>query len=193
VTETTHERRPERQALHAHDASQESHVLLTYASKYGSTKGVAERIAARLAKQGNRVELRPVDQVDGVDAYNAVVFGSAVFNQAWMAEAEEFLQRNQGGLSGRPVWIFSVGTFGDHKRLIGRLMTREPRGIRGILEDIRPRDYRIFAGVIDRHQWPFGSRLFYHALGGRIGDNRDWPEIDAWADGIAKTLRESIG
>jgi hypothetical protein len=49
-----------------------------------------------------------------------------------MDEAQEFVQRNLGGLSGRPVWTFSVGTFGNHKRLIGRLMTREPRGIRGI-------------------------------------------------------------
>jgi hypothetical protein len=31
--------------------------------------------------------------------------------------------------------------------------------------------------------------LFFHALGGRLGDNRNWPEIDAWAEHIAQTLK----
>jgi hypothetical protein len=38
---------------------------------------------------------------------------------------------------------------------------------------------RVFADAIERHQWPLASRLFFHAFGGRFGDNRDWREIDA--------------
>jgi menaquinone-dependent protoporphyrinogen oxidase len=192
MTDATNARVPDH-ALHAHDAQRENRVLVAYSSKYGSTKGVAGRIAARLVKRGHRVELRPVDEVDGVDDYSAVVFGSAVFNQAWMVDAEEFVQRNKPGLYGRPLWIFSVGTFGDRKRLIGRLMTREPRGINGVLRDLQSRDYRVFAGVIDRHQWPLGSRLFYYALGGRLGDNRDWTDIESWAERIAQTLSDPCG
>ena len=30
--------------------------------------------------------------------------------------------------------------------------------------------------------------LFFHAFGGRFGDHRDWPTIDAWADQIAVAL-----
>ncbi len=164
-------------------------MLVAYASRYGSTKEVAERIAAQLHKRGNRVELCAVDRVDGLESYDAVVFGSAVFNQRWMPEGEEFVRSQLGALCGCPVWLFSVGTFGDRKRVIGALMKREPKGIREIAQTIRPRDYRVFAGVIDRHQWPFFSRLFYYALGGRLGDNRDWPDIEAWADGIAQALR----
>jgi menaquinone-dependent protoporphyrinogen oxidase len=184
MAETTHMHGSDQQASLAHDTC----VLVAYATRYGSTRGVAERIASRLGERGNRVELLRVDEVDGVSAYGAVIFGSAVFDQAWMSEAQEFVRRNQSGLASRPVWMFSVGTFGDHKRFIGRLMTREPRGIRGIQEAIQPRGYRVFAGVIDRHQWPFLSRLFYHALGGRLGDNRDWPDIDAWAEVISQTF-----
>ena len=32
------------------------------------------------------------------------------------------------------------------------------------------------------------SRLVFHAFGGRFGDHRDWPVIDAWADQIALAL-----
>jgi len=33
--------------------------------------------------------------------------------------------------------------------------------------------------------------LFFHALGGRLGDHRNWPEIDASAESIAETLKAS--
>jgi menaquinone-dependent protoporphyrinogen oxidase len=163
-------------------------VLVAYASKHGSTRGVAEQVADGLGKRGARV-VRPVDEVDGVDAYDAVVFGSAVYNEAWLPEGEEFVRPNRGALASRPVWLFSVGTFGDRKHLIGPLMKREPRGIGDLRRTIHPRDYRVFAGVIDRHQWPFLSRLFLWALGGRLGDNRDWREIGAWAESIARALQ----
>jgi menaquinone-dependent protoporphyrinogen oxidase len=164
-------------------------VLVAYATRYGSTKGVAERIAATLRERSNRVDLHPVAELTDVSSYDAVVFGSPVFNQRWLPEGEEFVRRNVAALAARPVWLFSVGTFGDRKRLIGPLMKREPKGVGALQRAIRPRGYRVFAGVIDRHRWPFLSRLFYHALGGRLGDNRDWRAIDGWADGIDRALR----
>jgi menaquinone-dependent protoporphyrinogen oxidase len=167
-------------------------VLVTYASRHGSTTGVAERIAAQLMRAHHSVDLRPVGEVDGVGGYDAVVLGSPVYNQAWLPEAESFLHHNADALHERPVWIFSVGTFGDTKHLIGPLMPREPKRIKDYRAAIEPRDYRVFAGVIDRHQWPFGSRIFYHAFGGRFGDNRNWPEIDAWAGRIAAHLSTAV-
>jgi menaquinone-dependent protoporphyrinogen oxidase len=169
--------------------ARQADVLVAYASRHGSTRGVAERVAARLAEHGGRVHVRPVDQVDDLDGYDAVVFGGPVYNGAWLPEAERFVCANVDELAGGPVWLFSVGAFGDRKRVFGPLMKKEPKGIAGIRQALHPRDYRVFAGVIDRHQWPVASRLFYRALGGRLGDNRDWPEIDAWAGRIAHELQ----
>jgi menaquinone-dependent protoporphyrinogen oxidase len=168
--------------------SEAQRTLVAYASRFGSTRGVADRIAAGLRARGLPVDLRSVEECIDLSLYDAVVFGSAVYDQRWAPAGQAFVRRNLGALTGRPVWLFSVGTFGDSKRLIGPLMRREPKDI-GALEDvIRPRGYRVFAGVIDRHQWPFVSRLFFHAFGGRLGDNRDWPAIDAWTDSIARAL-----
>ncbi|HZC75887.1 MAG TPA: hypothetical protein VE220_07935, partial [Gaiellaceae bacterium] len=74
--------------------------------------------------------------------------------------------------------------------LIGRLIPKEPREITEIRADLQPREYRVFQGVIQKHQWPFWSRVFFHSLGGRFGDHRDWGTIDAWADRIALALTE---
>ena len=168
-------------------------VLVAYASKYGSTRGIAERIAGVLRSGGHDVTLSSADEGAEASAYDAVVIGSPVFNQRWLPESERFVQRNYEALRSRPVWLFSVGTFGDRKRFIGPLMRREPRGIRTLRHDIHARGYRVFAGVIDRRQWPPLSRLFYHALGGRLGDNREWLSIDEWSDGIARALRGGDG
>jgi menaquinone-dependent protoporphyrinogen oxidase len=163
-------------------------VLVAYATRYGSTRGIAERIAAAMRLGGHRVDLRPVEEVESFEDYEAVVFGSPVFDQAWPPEGQEFVRRNREALARVPLWLFTVGTFGDRKPLIGPLVKREPKGIRELLAVLRPHDYRVFAGAISRHQWPWFGRLLFHAFGGRLGDNRDWPEIDAWAAGIARAL-----
>ena len=45
--------------------------------------------------------------------------------------------------------------------------------------------------MISKHQWPFWSRILFHAFGGRFGDHRDWPVIEVWADQIAGALMGS--
>jgi menaquinone-dependent protoporphyrinogen oxidase len=169
--------------------AQSSRVLVAYASKYGSTKGVADLIVAALRDDGIGAELLRTDSADSVASYDAVVLGSPLFNQRWLPEADEFVRRNLNALAQRPVWLFSVGSFGDSKRIIGRLMRREPRNIRALQDAVQPRDYRVFAGVIDRRRWPAYSRLLYHAFGGRLGDNRDWRDIERWARSIATVLQ----
>jgi menaquinone-dependent protoporphyrinogen oxidase len=161
-------------------------VLVAYASRQGATRGIAERICVRLHERGLEVELRGVEEEGELPPDCAVVLGSPVYDQRWPPEAEAFVERHRRELAARELWLFSVGTFGDRRRGIGRLMTREPRGIGGLLEALQPRDYRVFAGVIRREQWPLPSRMFFHALGGRLGDNRDWQAVDAWAHAIAE-------
>jgi menaquinone-dependent protoporphyrinogen oxidase len=163
-------------------------VLVTYASRHGATRGIAERICIRLRDAGLEAELREVEDVEDLPGRCAVVLGSPVYDQRWPPEADAFIERHAAALAERDLWLFSVGTFGDRRRGVGRFITREPRGIDQLREALRPHDYRVFAGVIRREQWPLVSRLLYHAFGGRLGDNRDWPAIDAWADGVAAYL-----
>ena len=163
-------------------------LLVIYASRHGSTAEIAARIATRLVDSGVSVDLRLVDEVETVDGYDAVVLGAPVYDQSWPPEAKAFVAENGDALAARPLWLFSVGAFGDTKRLIGPMTHKEPKGIEEIRAEIGAREYRVFQGVIQKHQWPFWSRVFFHAFGGRLGDHRDWPTIDAWADRIAVVL-----
>jgi len=166
-------------------------TLVAYASRHGTTAGIATRIARQLADAGAAVELRHVDQVETIDEYETVVFGAPVYDQSWPPEANRFAAEYREALSRRPLWLFSVGSFGDTKPVIGPLTHKEPKEIAEIRADLRPREYRVFQGVIQKHQWPLSSRLLFHALGGRFGDHRDWPTIDAWAERIAAALADA--
>jgi menaquinone-dependent protoporphyrinogen oxidase len=163
-------------------------VLVAYASRHGATGGIAARIAERIADAGIAVDLRQVDSVESIIRYDAVVFGAPVYDQSWPPEADRFVDTHRDVLAARRLWLFSVGSFGDTKRLIGPLTHKEPKRISEVRAAVKPREYRVFQGVIDKHQWPFWSRLLFHAFGGRFGDHRNWPVIEAWAHQIALAL-----
>lgn len=165
------------------------HVLVGYASRFGSTREIAERIATVVRDEGNAVDVRSADEVMSFDPYDAVVFGSGVYDGSWTAGATELLRRHAACLARKPVWLFSVGSFGDRHPIIGALMKKEPREINEFREFIHPRDYRVFAGVIDLEHWPAWGRLVFMAFGGHQGDNRQWPDIEAWAKEIAQGVQ----
>ncbi len=166
-------------------------VLVAFASRHGATRGVAERIATRLHEGGFGVGLRQVEDVGEIPPGCAVVLGSPVYDQSWPPEFDDFVGRHMQDLAGRRTWLFSVGTFGDRRRVIGPLMRREPRNIAQVRETMCPDEYRVFAGVIRRAQWPLPSRMLFHVFGGRLGDNRDWAAIDEWAETILGALHRT--
>lgn len=166
-----------------------SPVLVAYASRNGATRTVAERIAERIGESGRPVELTSAGEVADLAGYEAVVLGSAIYDGRWLPAAADLARCNRGSLANRPVWLFSVGSFSDTHRVMGRAMRRAPRGIKRLREQIQPRGYRVFGGVIRREQWPWRGRALLRLLGGHLGDNRDWGAIDAWAGEIARALR----
>ena len=101
-------------------AGDPARVLVAYVTSHGSTAGVADRIGAILRRQGHTVEVREAALVDDVTACTAVVFGSPVFNQRWLPAGERFVGANADALAQRPLWLFSVGTFGTPRRSSGR-------------------------------------------------------------------------
>jgi menaquinone-dependent protoporphyrinogen oxidase len=167
-------------------------TLVGYASVYGSTRGVAERVAARLADQGLGVDVRAVDEVQDAARYDAFVLGSAIHDQAWLPEAKRFLSENAAVLAGSPVWLFSVGMPGALPRPLRSWAMREgPKAAAEFQETIHPRGDHLFSGVVRRDHFPFISRVVFRLMGCRYGDHRDWPEIDAWAVGIGRHLRST--
>ncbi|MGZ6908746.1 MAG: flavodoxin domain-containing protein [Acidimicrobiia bacterium] len=170
-------------------------VLVGYATVHGSTRRIAEEISNRLMSGGLETDLLAVDAISSIDKYDALVVGSAVHNMAWLPDATTFVQSRAADLAARPVWLFSVSSVGATSSFFGprvarlmRRMRKEPKNVAGFRRLIQPRDHRAFAGAVERSHWNLAGHLFLMAFGGRYGDHRDSPDIDAWADSIAHQL-----
>lgn len=175
-------------------------VLVAYASRHGATRGIAERIAQTISQAGHEVTLRPAEQADEVDRYDAFVVGSAAYAYHWLKEAAQFVRRHSALLAGRPVWLFSSGPIGtDTVDAKGRdvLEASKPAEFAEFATSIGPRDLHVFYGAFDPDAEPIGLMERIGSWFMRMpsirkdmpaGDFRDWPKIETWAEGIAADL-----
>jgi menaquinone-dependent protoporphyrinogen oxidase len=167
----------------------ENKVLVAYATKYGATAEIAEKIGEVLRQAGLQVDVLPADRGGNLGAYRAVVLGSAVYIGQWRKEAAKFLQVNEAALSGKPVWIFSSGPTGEGDPLELLKGWRLPGKLQPVADRIGPRDITAFHGAVDADKLNFIERFMLKNVGAPAGDFRDWEAITAWAMGIAEALQ----
>jgi menaquinone-dependent protoporphyrinogen oxidase len=159
-------------------------VLVTVASRHHSTFEIAEAISSTLIQAGIRTELRPPEDVDSLEGYDAVILGSGVYAGRWLPTARDFVERLAMALRERPVWLFSSGPIGDPPLPAG-----DPAGVAPITAAVLPREHRVFAGRLDPADLGVGEKLILKVVRAQTGDSRDWPGIEAWARQIALTLQ----
>jgi len=165
-------------------------VFVGYATVNGSTREIAERLAARLTANGVAAEVGQIENLPtGCDAY---VLGSAVHNQAWLPGASDALARHRSDLAGHPVWLFSVGMPAALRGPWKRFAPKEEAQLSAHLRrSVRPVQHRLFSGVFLPEHIGRAGRLVFRAMGMRFGDYRDLNSMDAWADDIAARLRQT--
>jgi menaquinone-dependent protoporphyrinogen oxidase len=173
------------------------HVLVAYASRHGSTKGIAERLAEKITSAGHVASAVPVREVRDAAGYDAFVVGSAAYLFHWLKDATRFVNKNRSVLASHPVWLFSSGPVGtdlvDDK---GRdvMETSRPKEFDEFKDSIHPKGEQIFFGAWDPDAPAVGMAERFMKLmpAARsslpVGDFRDWDAIDAWAGEIATGL-----
>ncbi|WP_367325283.1 flavodoxin domain-containing protein [Streptomyces sp. HUAS ZL42] len=167
-------------------------VLVGYATAHGSTRDIADRLAAGLDRAGLRAESKALETVDDATAYTAFVLGSAVHGQTWLEPAKTFLRDHLDLLCARPVWIFSVGMPAALRGPWKRLAAKEiPLIVESLPGELPYRDHRLFSGVVAPAQLSLVGRVLFRLVGGRFGDYRDWDAVDGWAAEIAGALTRS--
>ena len=170
-------------------------VLVTYGSRHGSTRGIAERIAATLRGEGVHVTLAPVEDVHDVAGFDAVVIGSAVYATHWLGLVASFVHRHATELRRQPVWLFSSGPLSNDP---AELADAAPRDVTRLEHDVDARGHQVFAGAWDRGSPAVGllEKLMHAIPAARDAlpeaDYRDWAAIDAYARAIAGELELAL-
>jgi len=176
-------------------------ILVAYASRHGATKGIAERIAQTLERNGLEVTLERITHDLEAGGYDAYVVGSGAYAFHWMKEATQFVRHNAGMLSTRPLWLFSSGPVGPEtvdKNGNDVLVTARPKEFPELAAIVIPRGEQVFFDAYDPDAAPVdlaerfmhGFMRFMPSVRDALpaGDFRDWPAIEAWAQQIARDL-----
>jgi menaquinone-dependent protoporphyrinogen oxidase len=166
-------------------------VLVAYATKYGATAEIADKIGQVLSQAGLQAEVLAVDRVGDPSSYGAVVLGSAVYIGQWRKEAAKFLETQEQALAERPVWLFSSGPTGEGDPVELTEGWRFPGKLQPIADRIGPRDVALFHGASDASKLNFIEKRMLKMVKAPVGDFRDWEAIAAWAGAIAEALQET--
>lgn len=159
-------------------------VLVAYASRAGATAEVAEEVSKTLAAEGLMVDVLPVQKVESLEAYSALVLGSAARIGKLVPETMRFARKFSRQIKGIKVAYFvsCLTMFKD---------TPETRAtVTGYLKSLvklkEPLDIGLFGGAMIPEKIPgFWSKVMKNA---ERGDYRDWDKIREWARGVAQKL-----
>ena len=164
-------------------------ILVAYASRCGTTGGVAEAIGRTLCDAGFDVDTRLAKHAEDVSPYSAVVLGSAVDRASWLPDAIKFAQRNHEALSRVPVAYFlTCLTLYEDTIETRKLAQSYMEPVLKAAPEVRPVDSGFFAGVLDYSKLNVVVRMVMkakmQAKGVPEGDFRNWNAITSWAKGL---------
>ena len=162
-------------------------ILVTYATRYGSTGEIANIICEEL----NKIELisynSPVNSNVELSNYDGLILGSPIYGGNWLYEAESFLKHNRNKLRKIPIALFSVGMVTiknvnngkkEHERALERLPINH--SLKNVIK------VALFDGVSYRSNLPFWLRTLDFMAGTPQGDFRKWNVIRDWAKRVGQ-------
>ena len=164
--------------------------MVAYASKYGATAEIAEKIGQTLRNEGLDTDVQPASRVKDLSRYKAIVLGSGVYIGRWRKQAARFLKANEKALTGKPVWLFSSGPTGEGDPVELANGWQFPSALKPVADRIGPRDIKVFHGMLIKEKLSPILRLMIKKVEAGIGDFRDWDAITAWAKNIADVLKQ---
>lgn len=154
-------------------------ILVTYATRNGSTAGIAEAVGKELQSAGHDVVVKEIKTVTTVEGYDSIVIGAPIY-MGKVIDVAQFVGRYRDQLSTRPVAAFAVGILAavskDPKQVEASM-----KALHTSLAPLQPLAATLFAGRLDPEKLSFIQRKMVGFVKAPKGDFRDWDAIAAWA------------
>jgi menaquinone-dependent protoporphyrinogen oxidase len=169
-------------------------ILVTFASRTGSTAEVARAIGKTLAENGAQVDVRPMQEVQDLAPYNAVVAGSAIRGSKWLPEAAQFIDTHRAELAQKRFAQFTVcitlamSNTEQYRSAVAKWVAP----VRAL---VMPLSEGFFPGMLDFNKLPLNLDVLGLRLAVVLGifprdDRRDWNAVHAWAESIRPMLSD---
>jgi menaquinone-dependent protoporphyrinogen oxidase len=162
-------------------------VLVTYATKYGSTEEVARAIAETLRESGVAVELLSARSVHSLAGYCAAVLGAPLYIGRMHGDARRFLSVNRSDLMKMPVALFVLGPVEKkEKDWVGARQQMEKELTK--FPWLSPVAKEILGGKFDPTKIGFPFNMIPALRKIPASDARDWTAIRTWASELPVAL-----
>jgi menaquinone-dependent protoporphyrinogen oxidase len=163
----------------------EMRVLVTWGSKRGGTEGIGRMLGDALHARGFDVVMAPANRVKGLDTFDAVIVGGALYSNRWSAIARRFVSRHVELLRKVPVWLFSSGPLSDSA---DRETIPATPQVAVLAEWLGAQGHVTFGGRLDPNARGFPASAMAKK---KSGDWRNPDRIRAWATEIATALPDA--
>jgi menaquinone-dependent protoporphyrinogen oxidase len=164
-------------------------ILIAYATRYGSTREVAQAVGKVLQEAGAEVDVLNIQDITDITPYQGVIIGSAARMGKLYASAVKFVNKHAKELVRVPTAYFYVGTTMNQDTLENRKKAGE------VLEPLRkakePESIGFFGGKVDPAKLePFWRFIVSFVKEGAMapGDYRDWNAVNSWAKSLIPIL-----
>lgn len=167
-------------------------ILVTYASRAGSTAEIAQVIGQVLSESGAQVDVLAMQAVTDLAPYQAVVAGSALQKFKWLPEAAAFVRTHREALAQKSFAMFTVGisiAVSDTEKS----RSAASKWVAPVRALVNPLSEAFFAGLMDLSKLPRNPETAVLDKLVRLGifpkdDRRDWNAIRAWAAELKSVL-----
>ena len=170
-------------------------VLVSYATRSGSTAEVAEAVGAALHAEGILADVLPMQSVQSLEGRASLILGAPLYIGRFPREFHQFVELHQPALKTLRPWVFVLGP----TRSVPADFEAASHQAAKQLERygwLHPAEVHILGGRFDVRLMPspfsFINRLPIPALS-RIPttDIRDWVEIRAWSRAVALQIKSA--
>jgi menaquinone-dependent protoporphyrinogen oxidase len=163
-------------------------ALVTFATRYGSTREVAQSIADALQKGGIEIDFQPISEVHSVEKYQAVVLGAPLYMFRWHKDARRFLSKHRKEIVQRPIVIFALGPIHDEEKEWQDVQKQLDKAL-AKYPWLKPAVVEVFGGRFDpaRLRFPYSFLPAMKKI--PASDIRDWTKIKSWAENLPALLK----
>ncbi len=166
-------------------------ILVAYATRHGSTAGVADAVAGELTATGLEAEPVRFSAVASLDDYGGVVLGAPIY-AGRLLDLVPFVAQHRETLTRGPVAAFAVGLTPAAPEPKPEQIERARGTLIDALQPVRPIAATLFAGTLDPAAMGLAERIVIRLLRAPSGDFRDWNAIRSWARTLVPLFRGSV-
>jgi len=166
-------------------------VLVAYATRYGSTKEIAEAISETIKKKGIETDCMDINTInpENMSVYDAFFIGSPLQLGKWLPEAKEFMQFRRDFLNKKPVFVFTCGITLKDKNEHNLKKAEFP--LYEFAQYVKMDEKGFFPGKLVKSKLNETDSQIICLAGVGEGDYTDIKSVNKWAEGIAdKYLKE---